>query len=456
MNPDDAINASAARISMVRGSEMRLPRIHTCRQRDCRPLCELDLINDGRLGRGSKIIDNRVYVCIHHQIHVCCSDRCREYLDRPDGVCPITGLYHGQSEGIGGGGGSGGSGYVPPEKRTARFKPGLSVMKRATPVPQEPLTAEEQQLHLYSQPGAKHQRIDNDNVRVKIEPETAASTSQSSQDDGDSSLAPQTIFSNAVAVKSEQQQQRDREGTIGSARTITSTLPESGFYSFGSTVVKKTNKHSKRGLRSGPHGGGGGGGMRKKPVPMQRRRDEAEFIVTQLLYSSTRKAIIKEKKERLANDKLKALLAYYKDRVGVTFPIMVEVEGIKAIYDVDLPTLRDLKRDETRINHYVEIIVRTWDIVTKTPWGAQNPGYKFVAHALSVLYKMRSGMKLNNLQLLPHDSYLFALPIRGDLWRYNEVYNSSIVTEGMKHIRSAYESALAAGWSPSALSVDSI
>ena len=89
-----------------------------------------------------------------------------------------------------------------------------------------------------------------------------------------------------------------------------------------------------------------------------------------------------------------------------------------------------------------------------TPWGAHNPGYKFVSHALSVLYKMRSGMTLGGLQLLPYDSYLNSLPIRGDLHKYDAAYSSSIVTEGTKHLKDAYESALIAGWAPSALSLE--
>jgi hypothetical protein len=355
-------------------------------------MCELDLMNQGRMAMG-KIIDSRVYVCIYQQTHVCDPDRCQDYLDRPDGVCPITGLYHGQVDSE--------RGYVKPEKRLARYKPGLSVLKRARAVEPEPLTQDEQVRLLFAQaPGA---------VEEKPAEEEAPS-------------------SEAAAVP-------------------VPALPESGFYSFGSAVVKKP-KTTKRGP-----GKGGRGVGRKKAVSLERRREEAEAVVAQLLYSSTRRAINQERKMRLADEKLKALAAYYKDREGVTFPIMVEVEGIKAIYDVDLPTLRNLKRDERRIDHYVRIIVRTWEIVTSSPWGAQNPGYKFVAHALSVLYKMRSGMKLGDLQLLPFDSYLYALPNRGDLIRYDEHYNSSIVTEGMKHIRSAYESALADGWPPSALAL---
>ena len=325
MNPDDAINATGLRITMLRGEEMRKPRPHTCRKKDCLPMCERDLVNDGRLPRNAKIYDERVYLCIYHQVHVCCPDRC------PSGVCPVTGRYHGNS----------GPGSIRDEKLENPSQ-GLNVLKRATHVPPQPLTEDESRFL-----APKYRKLEEDGrVRIKIEPGL------------------------------------DDEPPM--ARTITSTLPESGFYSFGSAVVKKKkeyNKHSKR-------GGAGGGGVagRKKAIPSSKRRDDAEvnprgsryrlahpvgilcpsqIIVTQLLYSPVRKAINNQKKSRLAENKLKALTTYYKDRAGITFPIMVEVEGIKAIYDVDVPTLRDLKRDEARINHYVNIILRTWDIVTR-------------------------------------------------------------------------------------------
>ena len=420
MNPDDAVNASATRIIMVRGQEIRKSRTHTCRKRDCSPMCEMDLINDGRLPRSAKIYDSRVYVCIYQKVHVCCPDRCEEYHDRPDGVCPITGLYHGQADSE--------RGYVVQEKRTTRYRPELTTLKRATAVEPEALSQEEQLRFLSGggEPLLKNRKLEadttppaSDNVVIKQEPGTQK----------DLSITP-------------------------SATKVSTALPESGFYSFGSAVTKK--KEGKGGGKRGVGRGGGGGAGRKKPVPLSQRRVEAELIVTQLLYSNVRKAINREKKQRLDDNKLKALGSYYKERAGITFPMMVEVEGIKATFDVDIPTLRNLKRDERRVDYYVGIILRTWEIVTSTPWGAQNPGYKFVAHALSVLYKMRSGMKLEGLQLLPFDSYLYALPGRGDLPRYNESYNSSIVTEGMKHIRSAYESALSSGWAPSALSLERI
>jgi hypothetical protein len=439
INPDDAVKASAARIMLLRGPDMRMARSHDCRQRDCMPMCEQDLVNAGLLQR--KIIDGSVYVCIYQQVHVCTADRCTGYIGRQDGVCPATGLYHGQVDPE--------RSYIQPEKRMARFRPGISVLKRAIAVAPDPLTVEEQQtfFHAHGSSSVKYRAVD------------------AGDDDDDASAA-------MVSVKIEPGPS-DTGGPLvaeGYDDDGNDTLPESGFYSFGSTVVKGASRGTKRGGKkakgrrmyaatSRPAGslpGGSGGGGRKKPVDASKRRDDAEMIVTQLLYSNVRKTINQEKKARLADEKLKALTSYYKERAGITFPIMVEVEGIKALYDVDNPELSNLKRDDQRVAYYVNIIMRTWDIVTSSPWGADNPGYKFWAHALSVLYKMRAGMKLQGLQLLPFDSYLYGLPNRGDLVRYNESYSSSIVTEGMKHIRAAYESALADGWSPNALSVDAL
>jgi hypothetical protein len=406
-------------------------------------MCEMDLMNDGRLGRNAKIYDNRVYVCIYQQIHVCCPDRCQYYHDRHDGVCPATGLYHGQVDPE--------RSYVAPDRRTARFKPGLTVLKRATTAEASPLTAEEQNLFF--------------GLDLVLPPPAKQAKYEQEEEAAEPALVP-------VKIEPGVRQWEDPSRRVRPAPTIVTELPESGFYSFGSTVTKK-----EAGSGNGNAGGGGGGAKRtgnktgkkagsgasaagkgrKKAVPLSERRDDAEMIVTQLLYSNVRKRINAEKKARLANDQLKAVAEYYaRAQAKKKFPVMVDVEEKRARYDVDTPSLRNLKRDEQRIEHYVRIILRTWDIVTKTPWGAQNPGYKFKAHALSVLYKMRMGLKLNDLQLLPFDSYLTHLPNRPDLSHYNTSYNSSMITEGIKHLHSAYESALASGWAPSALSLDTL
>ncbi len=71
---------------------------------------------------------------------------------------------------------------------------------------------------------------------------------------------------------------------------------------------------------------------------------------------------------------------------------MIQVAEIRAVFEMEVPPLRKLVRDETRINFYVNIVLKTWTIVKATPWGQQNPGLKFAAHTLSILYLMREGM----------------------------------------------------------------
>ena len=371
MNPDDAINASAARITLARGTEMRDARAHHCRRRDCQPQCEMDLINDGRLRQGTRVIDPRVYVCIYGQIHVCSSDKCRDYVGTHEGVCPLTGLYHGHTEGE--------RAYVAPEKRTAHFKrsgTGLGSLQALT-----------------QQPDARG--------GVKRIVEDAA-------DNDEMDLVP---------VK--------KEPRLGVAPDPPpSTEP-------AAAAKRRGNHHN--------------GGARRRAVPMAQRHAEAEIIVTQLLYSNVRQAIVSEKRAALEAEKRRAVRAYYNDRKAVTFPIMVEIEGIRAICDMEVPTMRRLVRNEDRIEHYIRIILRTWEIVTVSPWGKANPGLKFVAHALSVLFKMRKGLTIQGIEFLPFDPYLFHLPLRIDLPLYDPGYNSSMVTEGMKNLESAYRSALETG-----------
>jgi len=132
----------------------------------------------------------------------------------------------------------------------------------------------------------------------------------------------------------------------------------------------------------------------------------------------------------------------------------MQVVGISAICDMDLPGMRTLVRNEPRVERYVNIILRTWEIVTSTPWGALNPGLKFTAHALSVLYKMRKGLVVNGHEFLPFDEFLFHLPNQIDLPQYDPGYTSSMVTEGKKNLENAYRSAMAAGATVESLSLE--
>ena len=89
-------------------------RQHTCSKKYCDPVSELTLIETGLLPRSSAIFHPAVYVCVFRQLHVCTPDRCMEFVGTADGVCPVTGIYHGHTEGE--------KAWVMPEKRTAHFK----------------------------------------------------------------------------------------------------------------------------------------------------------------------------------------------------------------------------------------------------------------------------------------------------------------------------------------------
>ncbi len=277
MNPTDAVNASAARIMMLRGNEMQRPRSHLCREKDCRPACEIDLLNTGRLPPGSRIIDSRVYVCIYQQViffcvlvsaivtrvwckvHVCSPDSCREYVDRHDGICPISGLHHGRVDQ------DQDAGYVPREKRTTRYKPGLSVTKRRR---------NDEDEEGYGDDNNNNAADGSALVAVKLEP--------------------------GLPTKSQQQLFR----TAPPEPVTIAVKKEEGFISFGAATASASAAEAKP-RRLKPE-------TKRKQVSDAHRRDEAEIIVGQLLYSNVRGKLNDAKRVKNRETMLKTLATYYK------------------------------------------------------------------------------------------------------------------------------------------------
>lgn len=137
-----------------------------------------------------------------------------------------------------------------------------------------------------------------------------------------------------------------------------------------------------------------------------------------------------------------------------TCAIVVDVETIKAQYAAEsrLPHLAvTLKRNQERIERYVKICLTTWEVVIRSPWGRENQGTRFDSHVMSVLYRMRRGMSIGGVNLIPQDRYLIYLPLRIDLPLYGPRYESGIVTNGMKHLKVAYKSAIDSGVDPTSL-----
>ena len=121
-------------------------------------------------------------------------------------------------------------------------------------------------------------------------------------------------------------------------------------------------------------------------------------------------------------------------------------------FDMQLPHMRILELDPRRVVRYADICMQSWDIVTASPWSRHNPGYRFETHVLSVLYRMRKGLVLRGIHMLPFDRYLYNLPLRIDLSLFGKGYESRIVTNGIKHLVSAYTSTLDhPDWTPERL-----
>jgi len=351
------------------------PRPHICSPQYCNPVCELDLVEAKILPRSSPIYHPAVYVCVFKQMHVCTSDRCMEYVGTVNGTCPVTGIYHGHTEGE--------KAWVMPEKRTAHFKRnGVKALQGLTATGISADASREQQLQ-YRQ---TIERIETGH-------------------DGDDDTHP-NIFNILKNTTGE---------TKRPAAADEEELPLA--------LVKK-----------------------KKPKKYRNYEEDARSIINKLLYSNERKHINDDKRDILIGKRNSVIRNYYEERKGKEFPILVDVLGIKASFDMEPPHMKILKEAPERIAYYVSVIMQTWNIVLDSPWAKSNPGVRFEPHVLGVLYTMRKGLIIDNAEYIPADKYLLNLPVRIDLPLFDTAYTSKSITNYMKNLKNAYKSAIEAGW----------
>ncbi len=273
---------------------------------------------------------------------------CTLYIGTHNGVCPVTGIYHGHTEGE--------KAWVMPEKRTAHFRrtgaaKGMNsrdaIMSRA-----ESEAQHQQHLQTYMEQFQEKIATGPQNAFGALFQKTEAGLKRQRLEDDDQELVP---------VKLEP------------------GLP-----------VPTTDKPV-RGIN------------RKK---LRRMPLEAEEIVTTLLYSETRQIINDEKRAQLNEDRDNEIQRYY-ERVAEakTFPILMEVVCIGAGYDYEPDKLVILNRSKQRIDLYVRWIMDLWDFVVASPWFQSNPGYNFRMHAVSTLYLLKFGLVLpgSKICVLPAD-----------------------------------------------------
>ena len=387
---DAAAMLSAVRIVNAR-KDMERHGAHECEAQRCLPiLSEHDLIQKGLLSPLDPILCPSVYVCRFGQIHVCTADACDAYIGTHTGTCPLTGAYHGHTRGD--------TGYIPIEKRTGGYKRGD---KRV------PLIKEQQK-----------------DIATLVTPANGFAS----------------IFSSGrpvVVVHPSHRAEAPAPQVAAASAAVVVVAPDNS--------KKPTRRETKKRQRDTD--------IQMSEKKIQRLSACAEEIIVQLLYSADRAAINQAKRDQLASERDQIVKNYYNERRNVTFPIMVDVVNIYAGFAVLTPHLVVLKRDDDRIQRYVKMSLFTWETVIRSPWGKDNPGTRFESHVMSLLYRMRRGLVLNGVEIIPQDKYMFYLPLRIDLPLYGVKYESGTVTQGMKNLKSAYVSAVQAGINPDTLVV---
>lgn len=414
----DKIMQAADRITRAR-RDMSTYGPHECEARRCQPLLsEYDLIAKNALSPNDPIICPSVYVCRFGQIHVCTADMCDAYIGTHNGTCPLTGAYHGHTRGD--------TGYIPVEKRTGGYKRGDKRVPLFTP----------SMAPAVSTPQKRHKPGDGDD-----------------NNEGEVASTFGMLFGKTQEAES--------------SPVAAAPSPPSQQAVVGKSVLSATLKMGRKRQKKPPKEPAAAAAAASVPVRKRQRDTDpnmsdrkiarlsaiAEDIIVHLLYSPERKAINAQKRNEIYAQETQALRNYYVS-VKDTVAVIVDLVTIKAQYEMQrkLPHMAvTLKRNQERIERYVKMCLATWEVVIRSPWGRENQGTRFDSHVISLLYRMRRGMTIGGVNVIPQDRYLFYLPLRIDLPLYGDKYESGIVTNGMKHLKVAYTSAIEAGVDPTSL-----
>lgn len=368
---------------------------HTCNREYCHPVSESDLKNRGVLSASYVPYNPSVYVCQLRSIHVCTADDCSLYMGTHNGTCPITGIYHGHTEGE--------KAYVMPEKRTATFRrTGLAKgMQSATSLE---LQADAQREH---ERGIQH-------ILQEEEEDVFAPLAM----DDDNVFGVLTTLKTTTTTTKRTRKEDEEEW-----------MPPPPADPDPPASVKKKIKHAQPTERT-----------------VQHLRDVAENIVHTLLYSKERVHLNAQKRKQLMEAKEQETRNYYHAvAVARRIPVMVDVLVLVAKYDMEAPYLNILRPNAKKVSHYVDVVVQTWFAITRSPWIQENPGFQFQTHAFCVLYMMRKGLNINGVVVIPKVRFMTNLPVRVDLPVFGKNFCSKVLTNGQKAIKAAFQSMYAHG-----------
>ena len=375
---------SVKRIVSVKPDMLNRHVDHICSNNTCNPENELSLMHRGFLSKSSAPITAYVYVCNMRSVHVCTKDKCNLYQATANGTCPISGLHYEKHQF---------SNYSRADPMTWGSKTSNFTCK----TPSNTITAEAEVA------------VTSGTSRRLLLNRSGASLF--------SSPPPLSI------TKEEEEEEKGKEQFSLTTTTTTTT-----------TTTKTTASVLKR----------------KKSFTRNDTKlvEKARNIIQLLLYSVHRIRINDEMRKRhlRARDKHRDdYIRMCKEQRQRT--ILSDFARFN-IYFLNLPVpLVELQQDEARISNLSNVILHVWNLVQKYYDNDRNKdGCKidFTSVALGTLYTMRQGYVINEIEVLPQDSFLaYHLPKMKDLSRFDLSKRS--ITKGEKILSDTYKFAFSQG-----------
>lgn len=182
----------------------------------------------------------------------------------------------------------------------------------------------------------------------------------------------------------------------------------------------------------------------KKSITDKNIRSKANTIVTKLLFSSKRADYnnrVKQKNIKKSIEEKKTYLEKcYLEQQYPLLPVLIQID---TFYLNRKPPLIEFEYNEITKKHYSDIILQTWNRVNQYIL-KKNININLESIILGIIYMMRNGCIVNDIEILPQDSFLLHhLPIINNLGCMG--FDKKKVTKGENLLRKAFEKGMADG-----------
>lgn len=148
---------------------------------------------------------------------------------------------------------------------------------------------------------------------------------------------------------------------------------------------------------------------KRKRITKDDIYEKAEYIIDCILYSNYRETInekFRKQQTKLCN---KEKNAYTKEEYPVN---LVQLAMIQDKYNVKILPLEILERDQQRIDYYTYLVTQMYSKIQTY----MDDKISVEAITLGLLYKMKQGLKIDGITIIPIDIFLVEnLPIMTDL-----------------------------------------